>query len=57
MVRFPDPEQYYNNWKNDVIVSCDQVEETFRSAPTLLGSYTTVSLGPSTIVCAIKELY
>ena len=24
------------NWKNDVIVSCDQVEETSRAGPTLL---------------------
>ena len=37
MVPNPDPKQYSNNWKNDVIVFCDQSGETLRAAPTQLG--------------------
>ena len=40
MVRFPDPKQYENNWKNDksLFPSCDQLGEIVRAATTLLGS-------------------
>ena len=35
-VMYPDPKQYWNNWKNDVIVFCDQSGETLGAAPTQL---------------------
>ena len=36
MVSNPDPKQYWNNWKNDIIVFCGQSGETFRASPTQL---------------------
>ena len=36
MVPNPDPKQYWNNWKNDIIVFCDQLGETLWAAPTQL---------------------